>query len=297
MRHQAQEHLHGPHCAACDYPEYLHYVPNTTRGEHMTEATTPLLSVVTVVRNDPAGLERTRESLERNIAPSDGSGDQVEWIVIDGSDSPATTEPMVGCTSRTVLDPPRGIFEAMNRGLSEACGSWVYFLNAGDTLADDRALSRLLEALRKATGLWGFARVNFHDARGGLLKEPAWDYDHHRRALFAQGHFPPHQGTVVRTDVLRYIEGFDTKFRVTADYHAALRLSSMSEPELWDWPLAEFQQGGTSSSQWKQALREMHVARREVFRPRGWAAFLEMKDTVRQLARSVAARVPTNIRG
>lgn len=263
----------------------------------MTEAAIPLLSVVTVVRNDAAGLDRTRESLQGAVDSGGESGTEVEWVVVDGSDRPVDPPILAGCAATTVVEPPRGIFEAMNRGLSEARGTWIYFLNAGDTLTDQGALRRLLEALRGTSQTWGFARVSFRDPGGAPLDEAAWNYNEHRRALFARGHFPPHQGTVVRTDQLRSIDGFDTRFRVTADYHAALRLSALSEPELWPWTLAEFRQGGASSSQWRQALREMHTARREVFRPHGWTAVLEMKDTIHQLARSVAVHLPTSMRG
>lgn len=263
----------------------------------MSDVSPVLLSVVTVVRNDPAGLASTEESLRRALQTDSSPGDRIEWIVVDGSDSSPVPRPSLqGISTSFVMEPPTGIFEAMNRGLCEASGEWIYFLNAGDALADDRALSRLLEALGGTQRSWGFARVGFFDPQGRAIREPDWDYARHRKAQFARGRFPPHQGTVVRTEVLRKAGGFDTRFRIAADYHAALRLSSISEPEIWPWALAHFTQGGTSSTHWRQALREMHKARREVLSPRGWSAVVEHKDTITQFMSSAAAHVPTSMR-
>ena len=262
----------------------------------MTDAGPALLSVVTVVRNDPTGLAATEESLRRALQVDASADNRVEWIIVDGSDSPVPPSTLQGLATRFVPQPPAGIFEAMNLGLSEASGEWIYFLNAGDALADNEALNRLLGALGRTQRSWGFARVRFFDSQGRAISEPAWEYARQRQARFARGRFPPHQGTVVKTDVLRGIGGFDTRFRITADYHAALRLSLIGDPEIWPWTLADFTQGGASSAHWRQALREMHQARREVFSPRGWSAVVEHTDTIAQFLSSAVARVPTSMR-
>ena len=107
-------------------------------------STPPLLSVVTVVRDDPAGLVRTSDSFRASIASIPTLADRVEWIVVDGSYPPAAPITIPGIRNLRVQQPPRGIFEAMNEGLDHANGTWIYFLNAGDIWADNFALKRLL---------------------------------------------------------------------------------------------------------------------------------------------------------
>lgn len=104
----------------------------------------PLLSIITVVRDDPAGLAATRDSL----AAQDWRG--FEWLVADGGSGPATL---------AVLDEPGlkpdwldsqadgGPFAGMDRALEVARGDYLLFLNAGDSLADATVLSDLLPCL------------------------------------------------------------------------------------------------------------------------------------------------------
>lgn len=264
----------------------------------MSPDASPLLTIVTVVRDDAPGLSLTQESLSAassSLAPGDAS--KVEWVVVDGSSPPAPSPTPPGISTVCLSQPPQGIFEAMNAGLEAAQGRWIYFLNAGDTLANPHVLGRLLEVLGGIQGGWGFGGVRFRDPRGKVLREPRWDYAEHKGRLFAQGRFPPHQGTVVETALLRQVGGFDTRFRVASDYHTALRLSRLHDPVIWSWEIAEFHQGGTSSRRWAIAQREMRRARHEVFHPKGVARIREAWDSGRLRVTEFAARSAANMRG
>lgn len=263
----------------------------------MSDATPPLLSVVTVVRDDPEGLARTRESVQSSITALLSSGSEIEWIVVDGSDPAMPECPIDELATRWICQEPQGIFEAMNAGLAAASGTWIYFLNAGDILTDPAALGRLVAGLGRTSADWGYARVRFLDRNGCQLPEPDWDYKQHRHWLFSRGHFPPHQGTIIKTHCLRDLGGFDTSYRITADYNVVLKLAKTSHPEVWPWTLAEFRQGGASSSRWRIALAEMHRSRRDIFQPHGFAALLEMWHTGVQLAKGSLTHPPTSMRG
>ena len=264
----------------------------------MTATPRPTLTIVTVVRDDDTGLEQTRASLAANLGEFTSEDlTELQWVVIDSSDPPLSAPELHLITQSSFWQPPEGIYEAMNMGLDEAHGSWVYFLNAGDTLSDAKALKTLLTGLHTTSAPWGFARVVFRNARGQVLEEPPWDYQSHRDRLFASGRFPPHQGTIVSTDLLRSLGGFDVTYRVVADYHAAIRLSTIADPEIWTWPLAEFEQGGSSSTNWQQAHREMHRARKEVFQPTGLRAIVEAWRTTTTRWRHAASVALASIRG
>jgi glycosyltransferase involved in cell wall biosynthesis len=97
----------------------------------------PLISVLTVCRNAEHEIGATIRSLV------DQDSDCHEWVVIDGSSSDGTLACIAksGIASRRVTsEPDHGIFDAMNKAVTMARGKWVYFLNAGDELADPRVL-------------------------------------------------------------------------------------------------------------------------------------------------------------
>lgn len=244
------------------------------------------VSIITVVKDDYEGVQRTIESVRRQ-----GFFD-AELLIVDGSKDPLAGSIEVAIPSRVITEPPTGIYPAMNTGLSHARGDYVYFLNAGDTLADERVGFRMVSGLRDAgSPVWAFGAVRFTDTRGRVLRERRWDYATERHHRFARGVFPAHQGIVASTVAVRELGGFETSFRITADYALMLRLSQRSDPLRWDWTIAEFQQGGASSQHWWRAQREFHDARVAILQPRGWSRVAEDIDTARAMTRTLVGRV------
>lgn len=252
----------------------------------------PGLSIVTVVKDDPEGLQRTMASIQ-------AQGDlDAEVVIVDGSQSPLENVALSTLPWRIVRQTPRGIYPAMNAGLEAARGEYVHFLNAGDTFSDSATLTRVLSGLRVAPGVtWAFGGVQFFDTSGLPLSEPTWSYESERQRLFARGVFPAHQGVVARTAVLRELGGFDESYIVAADYKLMLRLAICATPIRWEWPIARFQQGGASSQRWLTAIREFHRARSEVFQASGGRHILELIDTAHHSTRTLAARAMGSIRG
>jgi glycosyltransferase involved in cell wall biosynthesis len=247
-----------------------------------------LLCVVTVVRNDPDGLHETLKSLaDQAVAPD-------QLIVIDGSDDkdsvPAELAANPGLPAAYSWHPPRGVYAAMNTGLAEVTGDYVYFLNAGDTLASDDVIGRLRAALSDVPPLWAMGRVEFLAADGSTMPQPEWSYAEERNRLFARGVFPPHQGVVVRTDPLRQQGGFDTSYRVAADYASIMKLARTADPLELGFTMARFSVGGLSTTAWQQGLSEFHRARREAFDPTGVAAATELVRTGQRWLATAAYR-------
>lgn len=226
-----------------------------------------LLTVVSVVKDDPVGLAATLASVP--------TSPDIEVVVIDGSSDTAAITHAVGSRSVSYLwTPPEGVYPAMNTGIAQSGGEHVYFLNAGDTLIEGR-LATVLQLLREQGPAWFYAYVAMADLAGRPVRTPRWSYDAEARHAFSRGLFPCHQGTIVRRDVLERLGGFDTSYRIVADYELFLRLTRMSQPAHLDIELARFAPGGVSSTQWRQAAAEFHRARRQVLRPRGFAALDE----------------------
>ena len=254
----------------------------------------PWLTVVTVVKDDLPGLEKTIRSLVEQV---DLSG--VEYLVIDSSENSATVETVVkdSLIAGALFSwcEPQGIYAAMNTGLSLARGKYIYYLNAGDLLADPQVIADLKQTIEAVNPVWAVGRVEISEVSGKTVVSESWDYHAEKRALFARGLFPPHQGTIIRTDSLRAAGGFDAKYSISADYAAALSLSLVSDPLMTDRVIATFFEGGVSTERWQDSFREFHQARRLILKPRGFTSLVERFNywkhfasvwLVRQLRRS-----------
>lgn len=237
----------------------------------------PWLTIVTAVRDDPVGLERTMNSIPHT--------DGVEVLVIDGSTDRDSVTQVCGGRARVEWVEPRGIYAAMNEGVARASGEYVQFINAGDELADSSVLEQL-HAEIQGSPVWIFGPVEIVNAAGLRVVTPEWDYRSEKKRLFSRGFFPQHQGVLVRAETLRTLGGFNVSYAIAADYEIFLRLSSISDPRVVPFVVAIFYEGGASTQQWKQAFAEFHRARLEVLRPSGLARLQEAVNTRANFARA-----------
>ncbi len=253
-----------------------------------------LLTVVTVVKDDDFGLHRTLASLK-----SQDSQD-FSVLVVDGSTDRVSVPKILSGFGE--LSPsyrwaePSGVYQAMNDALDDVTTPYTYFLNAGDELAGHDVLGRVSRQLEAEAPLWAFGRVLFFNEKGQALPEPDWSYSEERQRLFARGLFPAHQGVVVKTTELREQGGFDTQFRVAADYASILKCALKAAPLELGFPLAIFKQGGLSTTEWRLSLREFHQARVSVFRPSGSAAVRERLNTLTVQLRTHAFHILQGLR-
>lgn len=101
------------------------------------------LTIITVNRNNAAGLKRTLDSVlpqtfadfEHVIIDGDSSDDSVEIIRNYGNESRLPV--------RWISERDTGVFNAMNKGIAMAEGEYLLFLNSGDWLVDEYVLEKV----------------------------------------------------------------------------------------------------------------------------------------------------------
>ncbi|CAO3419524.1 glycosyltransferase family protein [Azospirillum argentinense] len=222
------------------------------------------LAVVTVVRDDRTGLMATRASLRAQTTAA------YDWFVADGGSVDGTGRWLARHGHEAVWwrsAPDRGLYDAMNIALDaiaersplRAC-SHVLFLNAGDRLADDRVLERLLPILAEHPDTGLFYGDALEERSGGrLVVKRARS---HRRALL--GMFTHHQAMVYRLAGLSDIR-FDLRHGLAADYAFTVTVLGRGAPA-HRLPLSVciFAPGGRSQQDPARGRREQAIIRREL---------------------------------
>ena len=102
------------------------------------KSTPPRFSIVTINLNNRAGLEKTVQSVIKQ-----GCADY-EYIIIDGGSSDGSAEIIKkyqNSLSYWVSERDTGIYNAMNKGLKQAHGEYVCFLNSGDCFYSPQVLA------------------------------------------------------------------------------------------------------------------------------------------------------------
>jgi putative colanic acid biosynthesis glycosyltransferase len=113
-----------------------------------------MLTVATVVFNDPVGLKRTIDSVRYQKE----RGVNIEFIVADGG-SKKPTRNVIDAES-DVIDvylegPDAGIYDGMNRAREAASGDSIIFINSGDVLFEHLDLAGIV-------GLNQFEKKNYY---------------------------------------------------------------------------------------------------------------------------------------
>jgi glycosyltransferase involved in cell wall biosynthesis len=219
----------------------------------------PLVSIITVTRNDAGGLRATGLSVAEQTMVD------FEWIVADGVSTDETLTMLQDwqhCPVRVHSAPDSSIYDGMNNGAALATGTWLYFLNAGDVFAEATSLQRMDPILRSTPRSWGFAAVRQIRSDGtGFTVHCASPYDANGLAL---GNTTiPHQGTFVRRDLFESLGGFLIDFGTEEDQEFLYRASLTGPPFEEVWPIADMRMGGTGwNGSTGHLARAMYRARR-----------------------------------
>ena len=108
-----------------------------TRGICKTgTASQPLVTYVTVVRNNAATLGRTIESVQRQTYPN------VEHVVLDGASTDGTLELILQYGDKLdyfASEPDKGLYDAVNKAITLARGQLICILNSDDWLEPEAA--------------------------------------------------------------------------------------------------------------------------------------------------------------
>ena len=177
----------------------------------------PWLTVVTVTSNVESTIDATAASLRIQRFTD------YEWLVVDNASRDQTLQRVQAsgiAQRRVVSEPDRGIYDAMNKAVALARGRWLYFLNAGDALADADVLADVFEliAARPDTELvWGDVH---YVAPGGCTLVRF----NHVSATMLPFEDLNHQATFVQRSLFDKVGHFNLDFRTSADYDWFLRV-------------------------------------------------------------------------
>jgi len=108
-----------------------------TRGRYKSgTAALPLVTYITVVRNNVATLSRTIESVQSQTYPN------VEHVVLDGASNDGTLDLIRRYADKIdyyVSEPDKGLYHAVNKAIPLARGQLICILNSDDWLTPEAA--------------------------------------------------------------------------------------------------------------------------------------------------------------
>ena len=224
-----------------------------------------ILSIITVNLNNAEGLEKTLASVRAQTA-----FDQIEHIVVDGASTDGSVAVLerYADTLHFVSEKDGGIYEAMNKGVRMAQGTYLLFLNSGDWLADETVLSSLLPHLDGTPLVIG----RMQGATTGIVTPICEQIT----LLWLYRFFIPHPATFIKRDLLEK-RPYDESLRISSDWKffvQTLVLDNVSYLSV-DRIISIFDESGISSSNGSVGEKERILILKELFPEKVGASILE----------------------
>ncbi|MCZ8343818.1 MAG: glycosyltransferase family 2 protein [Leptospira sp.] len=207
-----------------------------------------MISVITVVRNAEATIERTLKSV---FAQKQVSFELVVW---DGMSNDNTLNILENYKSQITLvsDRDSGVYDAMNRALKLSRGKWVIFLNADDYFFSEYSLYSLWKKAEESACdyVCGSAKMLF-----GLKK---WSPKTLTDVDFFLGNPSNHQSYLCKKQVYDQLGDFNLDFRYASDVDFMFRaiksnVIGCSVPET----IAVYSLGGLSTKNISEGVAEL----------------------------------------
>lgn len=208
----------------------------------------PKISIITPTFNSENTLHGTVEALLRQTFSD------FEYIIIDGVSKDKTLDKMKsyipafeekGVIVRVISEPDKGVYDAMNKGISLAQGELIG-INNSDDWYEDNALEAMWKKFtdgkvnKSKSMIYGIERVWKDDKIFNVQR---------RGASFISESVLPHSTFFVSKEVYEKYGAFDLSVRVLADYDFICRCVSQGvNLEEVDTVISNFRLGGISSS-------------------------------------------------
>jgi glycosyltransferase involved in cell wall biosynthesis len=171
-----------------------------------------------------------------------------EWVIIDGASTDETLaliNPAKAHMPVTVIsEPDKGIYDAMNKGLTNSRGQYCYFLNSDDRFFDENVLRGVAEVIDAGGGadldmVYGSVMYTRDDGPDVLRT-----FSHiNSKNIFIEDLC--HQGIFASKRLFDRIGGFNCAYKINADYDWILRaFMSRAKARCIDNVISYFHVGG-----------------------------------------------------
>lgn len=218
----------------------------------------PLVTVITatdniIKNNRKQSFIQAVKSVKKQKYPN------IELIIIDNASKDGSIELFKKCNLKYISEPDKGIFEAFNKGVKQAKGKYIIFLNSDDYYHDNYGLQKCVEALEESKAEFCFSECNISNDGG-----PAGQWTPQIYKTFRQ--MPVcHQTVMCKKSLLEKFP-FDESYKIIADYKWIMSLILNKIPYVQvNYNFVTYRLFGKSTLEIENGINESKRAYKELF--------------------------------
>lgn len=205
------------------------------------------VSIITVCYNSAKTIEQTIQSVLTQDYP------QIEYIVIDGASKDGTQgiiQKYQSSITKTLSEPDRGMYDAMNKGIAMATGDVIGILNSDDVYMNTHVISDLMTKMHKEQADVVFADLILVDEHQPEKIVRYYDSGHFDPSRFRYGWMPAHPTVFVKKHIYDEVGLFKTDYQIAADYEMLIRILAVRKAAYIyvPKPVVRMRAGGASTA-------------------------------------------------
>lgn len=214
-------------------------------------------SIITINYNNKEGLEHTIKSVINQTFKD------YEYIIIDGGSTDGSVDIIKQNANHInywVSEKDKGVYNAMNKGVAQAQGNYLVFMNSGDCFHDSDVLSNFTKYQEDI--ILGKVYKGDSPIPSGHDRPDITLIDLMRDSL-------PHQAMLIKKELL-VKHPYDENYKVVSDWKFCLEsmiLDNCSFRNV-DIVVADYDTSGISTNSKGLLPKEKEIIKREIFPPR-----------------------------
>lgn len=209
------------------------------------------ISIITVCYNSANTLEGCINSVLKQTYPS------IEYIIIDGCSNDNTLEILKKYSNKLkyISEPDKGIYDAMNKGISIATGEVIGILNSDDEYFDNCVLEKVMHEFQKTDYQIVYGNIIMY-AYNNLLK-PIRLWISGKQKPFSWGWHPPHPAVFIKKEVYTNHGVYNIEKNISADFDLLLRFFEVKKIKAFylNMAMVKMRLGGASTGTFKNIIK------------------------------------------
>jgi glycosyltransferase involved in cell wall biosynthesis len=178
------------------------------------------VSIITAAYNSAATIRDTLESVRSQDYKN------IEHILVDGKSKDETVSIIKSFphVAKCVSEKDKGLYDAINKGITIATGDVIGILNSDDFFPDTKVISKIAATFKEKQVDAVYGNVAF--VKPGNLGKVVRLYSSKKFTprKFAYGYMPAHPSFYVKKEVYDKLGLYKVDYKIAADYELLMRL-------------------------------------------------------------------------
>lgn len=215
----------------------------------------PLFTIITVTFNAESTISPTLRSIESQTFTD------FQYLVIDGLSRDTTLDVVKNSGIKNtdiISEKDSGLYDAMNKGIHNAKGQYLIFLNAGDSLHAPDTLKKIADTIKinDYPDITYGQTIIVNSEREKIANRHLTAPENLSFSSFKNGMLVCHQAFIAKRDIA---EDYDLQYRYSADYDWCIRCLKKSRKNVYiDDVLIDYLNEGVTTANFKKSLKERY---------------------------------------